>query len=171
MKLKVFGWLVVGCLLYVCPNAMGQAFSMDIKGSLTTDSTIAGIAPGGAPWTVTSASVTISEAGKVKAKIKGLLIPGPTPTVGPVTGVQASLVCGGTIVASTASFPLNAAGDATIKGTITLPSRCAAPIVLIQVSAATGAGTIPSGAGPFIALSGFTTSSAADVRKADEPEQ
>jgi hypothetical protein len=170
MKLKVFGWLVVGCLLYVCPNALGQAFSMDIKGSLTSDSTIAGIAPGGAAWTVTSASVTISDAGKLKAKIKGLILPS-TGTAGPVTGVQASLVCGGTIAASTASFPLSAAGDATIKGTITLPSRCVAPIVLIQVSAATGAGTIPSGAGPFIALSGFTTSSAADVRKADEPEQ
>lgn len=170
MKLKVFGWLVVGCLLYVCPSAMGQDFSMDIKGSLTTDSTVAGIAPGGAPWTVTSASVTISDAGKVKAKIKGLIIPGTG--VGPVTGVQASLVCGGTIVASTASFPLSSAGDATIKGTITLPGRCVAPVVLIQVSAATGAGPIPSGKGPFIALSGFGTSSTADnERKPDEPEQ
>jgi hypothetical protein len=172
MKLKVFGWLIVGCLLYVCPNAMGQVISANIVGSLTTDPAVAGITEAGAPWTVTSGSITISDAGVVKAKIKGLIITTPAGSgVGPVTEIAASLVCGGAIVATTTSAPISSEGNAKIKDTITLPARCVDPIVLIQVAAATGFGTIPTGGGPFIASSGFTTASGEAVHNIFTPEK
>jgi len=171
MKFKIFGWLIVGCLLYVCPNAMGQIVTGNIVGALTTDAAVAGVAEGGAPWAVTKGTFSISNTGAVKIKVTGLIITDPAGAgVGPVTEVAASLVCGGMIVGTTSSVPISSAGDFKIKGSIKLPSRCAAPVVLIQVAAATGFGTIPTGGGPFIAISGFTSSSAADSTEPDDPE-
>ena len=162
MKIRVLGLLAAGCLLYVCPNALAQqvVFSTAIVGS-NPGQTIGGVNSGGAPWVVTSASITISSDGRVRSRIKGLII--PAMGVGPVTGVAASLVCGGSggsVAATTGSFPLSSAGNAKISDTITLPGSCIAPVVLIRVTATTS-GPLQS-PGPFIALSGLRTSSTAE---------
>jgi hypothetical protein len=166
MKLKVFGWLVVGCLLYVCPTAMGQSQTFTVIGSSISDNTLGGIKAGGAPWSGTG-TCTLSDSGAVKCKIKGLIITG-SGSASPVDAVGASLVCNGAVVGTTASAPLSTAGAAKIKGTITLPSRCSAPAILIVVLGASGS-TVPPGAGPFIGLSGFTTAGAQDARPIDLP--
>ncbi len=80
-----------------------------------------------------------------------------------MTMVAASLVCGGSggsVVGSTDGAPLSAAGDATMEGTITLPSTCMAPVALIRIFNASA----PSGSqlGPFIALSGFNAGANSD---------
>jgi hypothetical protein len=162
MKMKVFGWLIAGCLLYACPTAMGQqvVFSNEIIGS-TPGQTAAGVSSGGAPWVVTSASISVFSDGKVRSRIKGLVIPGTG--VGPVTGVAASLVCGGsggTVAATTASVPLSSGGNAKISDTIKLPSSCIAPVILIRVTSISS-GPLPA-PGPFIALSGFNTAATAE---------
>ncbi|HYM01256.1 MAG TPA: hypothetical protein VEZ90_20015 [Blastocatellia bacterium] len=129
----------------------------------TPNQTVAGVMSGGAPWMTRRASVTISSSGAVNGVIKGLLIPGATPTVGPVTDVAVSLVCGGsggTIAATTKSFPLNSKGNAKINDTIKLPSSCIAPVLLVQVTGLTS-GPL-STPGPFIALTGFNTSGGAE---------
>jgi len=162
MKLKILGGFILGCLLYACPTALGQqvVISSQVVGS-TPGQTVAGVASGGAPWVVTSATISISADGNVRSRIKGLIIPGTG--VGPVTGVAASLVCGGsggTVAATTASFPLTSGGNAKISDTIILPSSCVAPVVLIRVTSISS-GPLPA-PGPFIALSGFKTTATAE---------
>ena len=165
MKMKVFGWLIVGCLLYVCPSAMGQTvFSSDIIGSNVTDPPQGGIlATPQAPWTVTSASVSIQANGKWKSVIKGLVV--PTIGTAAVTQIAEALVCGGTIVASTPSVALDTSGNAKIKATVTgVPSRCVAPTVFVFVTEFMGLpfGLTSNPQTQYIAVSGFSTAAAAE---------
>jgi hypothetical protein len=164
MKMKMFGWLIVAGLLYVCPNAKGQSFTVDLIGAITTSPTIGGISSSkttGANWGITSGSVTISPTGAVKGKITGLLIPG----AGTATVIAVTLVCGGTVAGTTPSFALNTEGDAKIKGPtakITLPSRCDGAQVLIVVTEFMGA-PVPFADTNYIADGGFLTSSTSDA--------
>jgi hypothetical protein len=166
MKLRVFGWLIVGCLLYVCPNAMAQSISFDIIGSQTSDPATAGIKPGGANWSITSGKCDLSDSGALSCKIKGLVITGTT-SASPVTNIAISLVCGGAVAASSDSVALSSAGDAKLKGTLTLPSRCFTPALLVQVTGITGTPTVPLGTA-FIGGSGFS-GAGTDVRQVDLP--
>lgn len=166
MKLRVFGWLIVGCLLYVCPNAMAQSFSFDLIGSQTTDVTIAGVKPGGAGWSITSGKCTLSDSGDLSCKIKGLVITG-TKSAAPVTNIAISLVCDGAVTASSDSEALSTDGDAKVKGTLTLGSRCFAPQILIQVTGITGTPNVPLGSA-YIGGSGFA-GAGTDVRQVDLP--
>lgn len=116
---------------------------------------VAGVPSGGAPWVVAASEFAVSAAGKVQVEIRGLLISaGPAiNTVGPVTMVSASLVCGDVVAATTGAVPLSAAGDASIQDTVTLPASCIAPAVLIRIAAIT---TGPLASGPFIAVNALT---------------
>ena len=160
-KFKVFGLLLAGCFLCVCPSAKAQAvFSGDLIGSSTSDAAVGGIGTAPAPWVVTSGSVTIQANGKWKSVIKGLVV--PTLGTAQVTGIAEALVCGGTIVANTPGVTLDSNGNAKIKATVTgIPSRCAAPAVIIYVTEFQGMSfTLPGT--QFIGLSGFTTSAGAE---------
>ena len=87
---------------------------------------------------------------------KGLLIASgaAVDTVGPVTMVNASLICGDVDVADTVSVPLSSSGDFKIRDTITVPSPCIAPAVLVRVAATTSG---PVTGGPFIAVNALFT--------------
>ena len=89
-------------------------------------------------------------------EVKGLLIASGAAinTVGPVTMVMASLVCGDVVAASTKAVALNSIGNASIQDMITVPSPCIAPAVLVQI-AATTAGPLVNG--PFIAVNALTS--------------
>ncbi len=120
--------------------------------------TIRGVNAGGAPWVVAEGRATLHADGTIRVRIEGLLITGTGTafdgTVGPVTGVRASLTCQGTnVTATTGVFPLSASGDAQIKEVITLPSTCVGPIILIRIGA-TSSNPGPL-LGPWIAATGF----------------
>jgi hypothetical protein len=118
--------------------------------------TIRGVPSAGAPW-VARGEAQLDRDGRLRVEVQGLLLDLPgSPlnlTTGPVTGVRASLSCqNGNVVATTGVVPLSEAGDAEIEETITLPSTCVGPIVLIRI------GRIGTGAavsGPWIAATGF----------------
>ena len=133
-----------------------RAFHGQLIGS-TPGQHVAGVASGGAPWVIAASEFNLSGNGRIQVEIRGLLISaGPAiNTVGPVTMVSASVVCGDIVAATTGAVPLSAAGDASIHDTITLPAPCIAPAVLIRI-AATTAGPRPDG--PFIALNALTGS-------------
>src|SRR5262249_49859547 len=98
------------------PDSEGLSFRSAIIGS-TPGQTIAGIASGGAPWTVKRATVALNSDGKLRVKLQGLVIV-TTGTAAPVTEVLASLVCGGsggTIVAETQPVHLSLEGNAMIQ--------------------------------------------------------
>ncbi|HEY6331740.1 MAG TPA: hypothetical protein VI756_20605 [Blastocatellia bacterium] len=156
MKTRVFGWLIAGCLLAVCPSAMGQSIdsiTLPIIGSQVTDMTVAGVKSDTSPW-IGGGSCTFSSSGDVKCKIKGVIIPDATGgTTGGVTGVAAGLICNGVLVGTTSMATLNAGGGAKITGTITVPSRCGEPIAIIEELEKAGS-AVPAGT-VFIAVSAF----------------
>lgn len=124
---------------------------------------VAGVPSGGAPWVIAASEFTVSANGKVQVEIRGLLISaGPAiNTVGPVTMVSASLVCGDVVAATTAAVPFSSGGDASIHDTISVPVPCIAPAVLIRVAAIT---TGPVANGPFIAVNALTSAPDGDDR-------
>ncbi len=183
--------LLVGLFLVGVDAGSASArnlFKSDVAGIAVAGQTIAGI-PGGAPWDAEGeAKVNFqkrSGVASLRAEVEGLVLVTPiipADPVFPVLGVCGSLVCQKTAagdptneqVATTGNFPLSpVSGDAEIDASITLPSVCVAPIVLVRVSAIDsgffapacmgGAGTctatgvaVPIGCnGPWIAASGF----------------
>jgi hypothetical protein len=116
------------------------------------------VSSAGAPWIVAESNIRLSGSGRLVIDIKHLLLNLPgTPfdrTVGPVTGIQASLTCEGTnVVASTGVAPLSKDGNAHINAFITLPASCVGPIVLIRLgSTTTNPGPI---LGPWFAATGW----------------
>lgn len=114
---------------------------------------------GGVPWTMEDGSeARLTEDGRLRADIKGLLITGTGTandgTTGTVTQVVAALTCanpvggdaGAPAIFSSSPAPLSSKGDARIDQKIAVTATCLAPIVLIRANAA---------AGPWIAASGF----------------
>ncbi len=149
-------------------NDSNSPLTISIIGSVPS-TTIGGIKSGGAPWTMREGKASISEGGKLKVEVAGLLIGAAAGvpanvvgTVGSVLMVAASLVCGGSggaVVASTGGVPLSSGGNAEIEKSVSLPASCMAPVILVRVfspSAPTG-----SQLGAFIAVSGFTSTSVA----------
>lgn len=122
--------------------------------SLPTDPVIHGVAAGGLPWVLGRGGIRLRSDGRIRVTLVGLVIPVahgsfPAGTARPVTTVSASLYCAPdstAAAATTMAVPISADGDATIDDTITLPSTCLAPIVLVH----------PNGiAGAYIATSGW----------------
>jgi hypothetical protein len=128
----------------------GGSFETKIVGS-TPGEHVAGIASAGAPWKVANGEATISNGGRINVEIRGLLLSAGASinTVGPITMVMASVACGDVVVASTAPVLLTSTGNAAFHDSITLPSPCIAPAVLIRIAATT---TGPVANGQFIAI-------------------
>lgn len=156
------GWVQIGLLAALFGIAAWAddstgSFASSVLGS-TPGTTVGGVVAGGAPWVIREGRAIVS-GGSLVIEVNGLLIGGPgappslVGTVGPVTAVGASLVCGGSggaVIASTGAVPFSASGNAHIEAQITVPDRCIAPVVLLRF-----ANLASSQLGPFIALTGF----------------
>jgi hypothetical protein len=118
--------------------------------SVPGDPTLNGAVPGGAPWVLRQGEVRLRQDGRLRVRIRGLVIPTApgNGTPGPVMTVNASLYCGAsmTAVGTTPSVPISRRGNADIAGRMTLPGKCLAPTVLIHPNAI---------AGVYIAADGF----------------
>jgi hypothetical protein len=102
--------------------------------------TLFGVAPGGAPWVVDEGTVRLGRDGRLDVKVEGLVIPTPPPNgTNPLPGFSASVVCNGVDGALTAVAPLSTAGDGRIRATVSLPSPCLAPAVLVHPNGVAGA--------------------------------
>ena len=130
----------------------------------TPNITIREVLSGGAPWEVKNGKITLDPNGRLKVRVKGLLITegalasgDPVPdnlvgTVATVTTVHAALTCGGPgggvpfTITPTDGVPIDSDGDFDIDEVVLIPTVCAQPIVLIRI------GT-PETPGPWIAAS------------------
>ncbi|HWO03120.1 MAG TPA: hypothetical protein VNS63_28015 [Blastocatellia bacterium] len=130
----------------------------------TPNITIRGVVSGGAPWVLKNGKITLDTNGRLKARVRGLVIgdgalangnPVPPNLIGTVAGittVHAALTCGGPgggvpfTITPTDGVPIDAAGNFQIDAQITVPTVCAQPIVLIRIGA-------PAANGPWIAAS------------------
>jgi hypothetical protein len=118
--------------------------------SVPSDPALHGAAAGGAPWVLRHGTARLHRGGRLDVRVRGLVIPGApgNGTPGPVTTVNASLYCGNdtTAVGTTPSAPISRSGDARMRGQLSLPAKCLAPVVLVH----------PNGNGAaYIAASGF----------------
>src|SRR5205807_44389 len=87
---------------------------------------IGGVESAGSPWTVKSGFASLDASGKLRVRVRDLVLPA-TGDAGPVTAVSASLVCGGsggTVQSETAPVPLSMKGNANLHGHIAVPSLC-----------------------------------------------
>jgi hypothetical protein len=128
----------------------GAVLSTSLAPSVPTDPMFLGAAAGGVPWVLRSGEARLRSDGRLAVRIRGLLIPSGqfAGTTGPVMTVNASLYCDGnsTPVGTSDTVPLASDGDARIDTTLTLPTKCQIPALLIH----------PNGAlGVYITTSGF----------------
>lgn len=100
-----------------------------IDGSQVSDPTLFGAKPGGAPWVIDEGQARLSRDGSLGVEVEGLVIPGRG---NPLPALSASVACGGTVVATTATVPFSTSGDARIRAHVMLPKRCLAPAVLLN---------------------------------------
>jgi hypothetical protein len=138
----------------------GSLFRSRLVGAPGANRPMRTVQSGGVPWTIKEASRTrLSESGRLRAIVRGLLITGTgnpslDGTTGTVEQVVASLTCenpmtgsnGAPTIVSTSPATLSSEGNARIHERIALPDTCLGPIVLIRANSATG---------PWIAASGF----------------
>ena len=165
--LLIAGSLTVGALAEDSDAILGSTLIGSTPGQV-----IGGVTSGGLPWNVSHGRVTVNANGNVRLEVDGLILPS-LGTTGPVTGVSASLVCGGsggTVAATTAAVPLTPAGDARIHDKISAPASCIAPVILVRVAAVNG--TPLAQPGPFIAATGFNhTSGDKDSKEQDSADR
>lgn len=95
---------------------------------------------GGLAWAITSGSGEVDHQGTVEVQVTGLIIPalGKNP-IGTFRATLSCLTPHGVVNVTTGPFATNAAGDATIEGSVALPHPCKDPIVFV-VNGAESAG-------------------------------
>jgi hypothetical protein len=129
-------------------------FDASLAPSVPSDDAIHGVAAGGAPWVLDRGSVQLRRDGRLRLKVRGLVIPvAPgNGTPGPVNTINAALYCGAdtNAAATTASVPISRKGNARIDQRVTLPATCLAPVILVHPN---------DNAGAYIAASGFRPAS------------
>jgi hypothetical protein len=104
--------------------------------SLPTYAAIFGVKPGGAPWAIRSGLVRLGQGGALEVNVSGLVL--TTTGANPVPGIAASVFCDGTLAATTVSEPFSTTGDARIHTSVSLPSPCLAPAVLLNPATPSG---------------------------------
>jgi hypothetical protein len=118
--------------------------------SVPSDPMLNGASAGGAPWVLERGEAVLKRDGRLRVRIRGLVIPTApgNGTPGPVMTVSASLYCGGssTATGTTPPAPISSGGDASMEGPVSLPAKCLAPTVLVHPNGA---------AGVYIAATGF----------------
>lgn len=109
-----------------------------------TANPIRGLAGGGFPWEIQEANGEVHADGRVLVNVRGLVLAHEAPVppaeqgTNPVGRLKAIVSCQtinagapAVVNAETAAAPVTTTGDATIEGTVALPSPCIAPIVFV----------------------------------------
>jgi hypothetical protein len=130
-----------------------KILSASLAPSVPADPAVHGVPAGGAPWVLQRGRVSLGANGRLRVRVRGLVIPVahgslPAGTARPVTTVRASLFCApdtSAATATTGSVPISEDGDARIDARIALPATCLSPTVLVQ----------PNALNAYIALPGF----------------
>jgi hypothetical protein len=132
--------VVLTCLLTamfaISAFADGLSFFSPIAGS-NPGITLAGVPSGGAPWVVKHAFATLTDGGRLRVDVRGLILPSVGST-GPVTAVAASVACSDTVAATSAAVPLSSEGNAEIHAKLQVPSPCFGTIILVRVAGVNG---------------------------------
>ena len=97
--------------------------------------TARGLAGGGLPWMITSASGTVDRQGHVHVTVHGLVLAaGPKSGTNPISDFAATVSCvtpHGIMNVTTAGATASSGGDSTIDATVALPHPCKSPEVFV----------------------------------------
>ena len=92
-------------------------------------------------WKLASGEAELKSDGRLEVEVKGLVL--NDTSVGEFNGtpdgvdaVAAAVICSGpagaAVAAQTAAVPLSKSGNAKIKATVSLPSGCIAPVIVLR---------------------------------------
>ena len=115
-----------------------------------SDPSIFGVAPGGAPWQLQHGKVQLGQNGTIRIDVGGLVL--TSTGANPLPDIAASVFCNGALAGTTAPVPFSTIGDAQIHATISLPSTCLAPTVMLNP--ATGSLSTSVKPGTYIGIDG-----------------
>jgi hypothetical protein len=101
-----------------------------LQGSQLTDPPLFGLVRGGAPWVISEGTARLRANGDLSVEVEGLII--PTRGDNPLATLSATVVCNGKDLRMTEAVPFSSAGDAVIETQVALPTRCLAPVVLLN---------------------------------------
>jgi len=129
----------------------GAVLNSAVFGSQLANAAIFGVNRGNAPWVIRRGEAKVRRDGRLKVRVRGLVIPPPGQNnVNPISNIAASVFCDGKLVGTTPNVPFSPAGDARIDAQVpALPTPCRVPTVLLNPA--------PNGvtnAGTYIAANG-----------------
>lgn len=101
-----------------------------IQGSQLADPPLFGLVRGGAPWVISEGTARLRANGDLSVEVEGLVIPARGDN--PLATLSATVVCNGRDLRMTSPVPFSTSGDAVIDTHVTLPTRCLAPVVLLN---------------------------------------
>jgi hypothetical protein len=130
----------------------GQLIKSDLFGSQPAPDgpTLFGVQPGGKPWVISRGEARVKRNGRIKVRVRGLVIPATAPATGganPLPAIAATLFCNGQAVGTTAPVPFTPEGNARIEAKLDLSSlqgkACLVPAVLLNPAPAATPGATP----------------------------
>lgn len=107
-----------------------------LAASTPLEASIFRVSPGSVPWSIASGQVLLRSDGTVQVEVARLI--DPQLGYNPVPYVAASVYCGGTRAATTATVPFSHEGNAHLLATVALPSKCSDPAVLLNPAKTAG---------------------------------
>lgn len=128
----------------------GQLIRSDLFGSQVDGPVLFGVQPGGKPWVIARGEARVRRSGRIKVRVRGLVIPATAPATGganPLPAIAATLFCNGQAVGTTAPVPFTPEGNARIEAKLDLSSlqgkACLVPAVLLNPAPAATPGATP----------------------------
>jgi hypothetical protein len=112
-----------------------RVLEADLFGSQLDGPVLFEVKPGGAPWVIDRGEAKVRRNGRVKVRVRGLVIPTPPQNgTNPLSNIAATVYCGGKPVGTTQAVPFSTDGDARIDERLAkeLPSPCLVPAVLLN---------------------------------------
>jgi hypothetical protein len=136
--MNTFRQLALGaamCALWVS----GQVFADEMKLSacLHTGVTIGGVPSCGKVWKLASGQAELKHSGKLKFRVKGLVLDDASTgnangTADGVDAVAPAVVCGDKVAAQGKPVKLSKSGNAKGSAKLKVPSDCATPVVILR---------------------------------------
>lgn len=108
----------------------GDLLQSMLSPSVPTDATIFTVAPGIVAWSIDRGTVKLESDGGLKVKVRGLVV--TSTSSNPIPDVAVSVYCNGTLAGTTLPVTFSPSGNADIKSTLTIPTTCMVPAVLLH---------------------------------------
>lgn len=132
-------------------HVKGDLLRAPLSASIVSDPAIFAVTPGAVAWTLDSGNVRLGANGRLDVEVHGLVV--SSTNSNPLPDIAASVYCNGVVAATTAPVTFSAKGNAQIESTVTLPTSCMVPAVLLHP--ATGSLTTNVVLATYIAFDGM----------------